>query len=99
MKMTKADSELANKIVYLKDNNYMPNIDDETPEVQRAIRSYYYGESLSDRTGVIIKDSPFWFTLAFCEYQVTDKFVREVNKSYKLFQIKNIGKMNSEFGF
>ena len=37
----------------------MPNIDGETPEVQRSIRSYYYGESLSDRTGVIIKDSPF----------------------------------------
>ena len=90
--MTKADSELANKIVYLKDNNYMPNIDDETPDVQRSIRSYYYGESLSDRTGVIIKDSPFWFTLAFCEYQVTDKFVREVNRQYKRFQIKNIGK-------
>ena len=90
--MTKADSELANKIVYLKENNYMPNIDDETPDVQRAIRSYYYGESISDRTGVIIKDSPFWFTLAFCEYKVTDKFVREVNRSYKRFQIKNIGK-------
>ena len=88
--MTKADSELANKIVYLKENNYMPNIDDETPDVQRAIRSYYYGESLSDRTGVIIKDSPFWFTLAFCEYQVTDEFVHEVNREYKRFQIKNI---------
>ena len=90
--MTNADSELANKIVYLKENHFMPNIDDETPDVQRAIRSYYYGESLSERTGVIIKDSPFWFTLAFCDYKVTDKFVREVNKSYKRFQIKNIGK-------
>ena len=89
--MTKADSELANKIVYLKENSYMPNIDDETPDVQRAIRSYYYGESLSDRTGVIIKDSPFWFTLAFCNYQVTDEFVHEVNKAYKLYIIKNIG--------
>lgn len=90
--MTKADSELATKIVYLKENNYMPNIDDETPEVQRSIRSYYYGESLSDRTGVIIKDSPFWFTLAFCEYNVTDEFVRDVNREYKRFQILNIGK-------
>ena len=90
--MTKADSELANKIVYLKENNYMPNIDGETPDVQRAIRSYYYGESISDRTGVIIKDSPFWFTLAFCEYQVTDEFVHEVNKAYKLYRIKNIAK-------
>lgn len=88
--MTKADSELATKIVYLKDNNYMPNIDDEAPEVQRSIRSYYYGESISDRSGVIIKDSPFWFTLAFCEYQVTDEFVREVNREYKRFKIKNI---------
>lgn len=90
--MTKADPELATKIVYLKDNNYMPNIENETPDVQRSIRSYYYGESLSDRTGVIIKDSPFWFTLAFCEYQVTDKFVRDVNRQYKRFQILNIGK-------
>ena len=89
--MTKSNEELATKIVYLKENNYIPNIDGETPDVQRAIRSYYYGESISDRTGVIIKDSPFWFVLAFCEYQVTDEFVREVNKEYKRFQIKNIG--------
>ena len=88
--MIKADSELANKIVYLKENSYMPNIDGETPDVQRSIRSYYYGESLSDRTGIIIKDSPFWFTLAFSEYQVTDEFVHEVNREYKRFQIKNI---------
>lgn len=94
--MTKADSKLANKIVYLKENNYMPDIDDETPDVQRSIRSYYYGESLSDRTGVIIKDSPFWFTLAFCEYKVTDKFIREVNREYKRFQILNIGKDYSD---
>lgn len=90
--MTQADSELATKIVYLKENHYMPNIDNETPEVQRSIRSYYYGESLSDRTGVIVKDSPFWFTLAFCEYQVTDEFVHEVNREYKRYQILNIGK-------
>ena len=88
--MIKADSELANKIVYLKENSYMPNINGETPDVQRSIRSYYYGESLSDRTGIIIKDSPFWFTLAFCEYQVTDEFVHEVNRKDKRCQIKNI---------
>ena len=90
--MTKSNEELATKIVYLKENNYMPNIDGETPEVQRAIRSYYYGESISDRTGVIIKDSPFWFTLAFCEYKVTDEFVHEINREYKRFKIKNIAK-------
>lgn len=90
--MTKADSELATKIVYLKENNYMPNIDEETEDVQRAIRSYYYGESISDRTGVIIKDSSFWFTLAFCEYQVTDEFVHEINREYKRFKLLNIGK-------
>lgn len=90
--MTKADPELATKIVYLKDNNYMPNIENETPDVQRSIRSYYYGESLSDRTGVIIKDSPFWFTLAFCEYQVTDEFVHEINREYKRVKLLNIGK-------
>ena len=90
--MTKADSELANKIVYLKENSYMPNIDDETPEVQRSIRAYYYGESLNESIDFIVKNNPFWFTFAFCEYQVTDKFVREINKEYKRFQIKNIGK-------
>lgn len=88
--MTKSDSELANKIVYLKENSYMPNIDGETPEVQCAIRSYYYGECINEYTN--FKDSPFWFTLAFCNHQVTDKFVREVNREYKRFQIKNIGK-------
>lgn len=90
--MVVTNEEIASKIIYLKDNNYIPNIDNETPDVQRSIRSYYYGESLSDRTGVIIKDSPFWFTLAFCEYKVTDEFVREVNRAYKLYRIKNIGK-------
>lgn len=94
--MVKTNQELVSKIIYLKENNYMPNIDNETPDVQRSIRSYYYGESISDRTGVIIKDSPFWFTLAFCEYQVTDKFIREVNREYKRFQILNIGKDDSD---
>lgn len=90
--MVITNEEIASKIIYLKENNYMPNIDEETEDVQRSIRSYYYGESLSDRTGVIIKDSPFWFTLAFCEYQVTDEFVKEVNREYKRYIIKNIGK-------
>ena len=90
--MTKSNEELASKIVFLKENNYMPNIDGETPEVQRAIRSYYYGESISDRTGVIIKDSPFWFVLAFCEYQVTDEFVHEINREFKRYKLLNIGK-------
>ena len=90
--MTKSNEELATKIVYLKENNYMPNIDGETTDVQRAIRSYYYGESISDRTGVIIKDSPFWFVLAFCEYQVTDELVHEINREYKRYKLLNIGK-------
>ena len=69
---------------------------DEMPDVQRAIRSYYYGESFSDRNGYIIKDSPFWFAMAFLDYQVSDDFVKEVNREYKRFQILNIGK--DEFG-
>ena len=90
--MTKTNEELATKIVYLKENNYMPNIDNETQDVQRSIRSFYYGESISDRSGVIIKDSPFWFVLAFCNYQVTDEFVHEINREYKRYKLLNIGK-------
>ena len=90
--MVLTNEELASKISYLKKNNFMPNIDDETQEVQRSIRSFYYGESISDLSGVIIEDSPFWFVLAFCEYQVTDEFVHEVNREYKRYQILNICK-------
>ena len=90
--MTKTNEELATKIVYLKENNYMPNIDNETQEVQRSIRSFYYGEFISDRSGVIIEDSPFWFVLAFCNYQVSDEFVHEINREYKRYQLLNISK-------
>lgn len=90
--MTKADSELASKIVYLKDNNYMPNIYDETSDVQNAIQSFYFCSKSVSRDTNKLKDSDFWFRLTFCNYQVSDKFVRDVNREYKRFQILNISK-------
>lgn len=94
--MTRTDDELATKIVYLKENHYMPNIDDEMPDVQNALRSFYFCSKSVTPEGDKPHDDDFWFKLAFCDYQVSDEFVREVNKQYKRFQILNIGK--SEFG-
>ena len=36
-------------------------------------------------------DDDFWFKLAFCDYQVSDEFVHEVNIAYKKYLIRNIG--------
>jgi len=109
--MIRTDYELADKIVYLKKNNYMPNIDDEMPDVQRAIQSFYncskstikkHDDIISsmpkkDRDEFMkeLDDDPFWFRITFQEYQVSDDFVKEVNRAYKKFLIRNIGK--SEF--
>ena len=90
--MTRADKELATKVVYLKNNHYMPNIEDEMPDVQHAIQSFYFCSKSVTSEGDIIQDDDFWFKLAFCDYQVSDEFVREVNREYKRFQILNIGK-------
>jgi len=94
--MVRTDDELASKIVYLKENHYMPNIDDEMPDVQNAIQSFYF----CSKTVIPEMDKPndddFWFKMAFCDYQVSDEFVREVNRVYKRFQILNIGR--NEFG-
>ena len=94
--MIKTDEELASKIVYLKENNFMPNIDDEMPDVQIALRSFYFCEKSVTPEGDIIHDDSFWFKMTFCDYQVSDEFVHEVNREYKRFQILNIGK--DEFG-
>ena len=87
--MVTTNEEIASKIVYLKENNFIPNIDNETSDVQNVIRTFYYNTKVHQ-----MYDSydPFWFRLTFCNYQVSDKFVREVNREYKRFQIKNIGK-------
>ena len=90
--MTRTDEELATKIVYLKENHYMPNIEDEMSDVQNAIRSFYFCSKTVTSEGDIIQDDDFWFKLAFCDYQVSDNFVREVNREYKRLQIKNIGR-------
>ena len=87
--MVTTNEALATKLVYLKDNHFMPEIDNETLDVQNVIRTFYYNTKVHQ-----MYDSydPFWFRLTFCNYQVTDKFVREVNREFKRFQILNIGK-------
>ena len=90
--MTKSNEELATKIVYLKENHYMPNIDNESVEVQNAIQSFYFCSKSVTSEDNKPNDSDFWFRLAFNDYKLTDEFVRDVNKAYKLYRIKNIGK-------
>ena len=87
--MVVTNEEIASKIEYLKDNHFMPNIDDETLDVQNVLRTFYYNTKVHQ-----MYDSydPFWFRLTFCNYQVTDKFVHEINREFKRFQILNIGK-------
>ena len=87
--MVTTNEEIASKIEYLKDNNYMPNIDGETLDVQNVLRTFYYNTKVHHTYD---SDDPFWFRLTFCNYQVTDKLVREVNREFKRFQILNIGK-------
>ena len=90
--MVITNEEIASKIVYLKENNFIPNLDNETMDVQSIIRSFYKCEKTYRRDTNKLKDNDFWFRLTFCNYQVTDKLVREINREYKRFQIKNIGK-------
>lgn len=89
--MVTTNEALATKIVYLKENNFIPNLDNETMDVQSIIRSFYNCEKTYRRDTNKLKDSDFWFRLTFCNYMVTDKFVREINRVYKLYRIKNIG--------
>ena len=90
--MVTTNEEIASKIIYLKENNFIPNLDNETRDVRSIIRSFYKCEKTYRRDTNKLKDNDFWFRLTFCNYQVSDKFVREVNREYKRFQIKNIGK-------
>ena len=90
--MVVTNEELANKIVYLKANHFMPAIDNETSDVRSIICSFYKCEKTYTHDTNKLKDNDFWFRLTFCNYQVSDKFVREVNREYKRFQILNIGK-------
>lgn len=90
--MVTTNEEIASKIVYLKENNYIPNLDNETMDVRSIIRSFYNCEKTYRRDTNKLKDNDFWFKLTFCNYMVTDKFVRDVNREYKRFQILNIGK-------
>ena len=90
--MVVTDSELADKIVYLKQNNYMPTLDNETSDVQLSIRSFYNCEKTYRRDTDKFDEDPFWFRLTFTNYNVSDEFVHEINREYKRFQILNIGK-------
>ena len=90
--MVVTNEALATKIVYLKENGYIPNLDNETMDVQSIIRSFYNCEKTYRRDTNKLKDTDFWFRLTFCNYQVSDKFVREITREFKRFQILNIGK-------
>lgn len=89
--MVTTNEEIASKIVYLKENNFIPNLDNETMDVQSIIRSFYNCEKTYRRDKNEFNEDPFWFRLTFCNYMVTDKFVHEINRAYKLYRIKNIG--------
>lgn len=90
--MVVTNEEIASKIVYLKENNFIPNLDNETSDVQSIIRSFYNCVKTYRRDTNKLKDSDFWFRLTFCNYQVSDEFVHEINREYKRFHIKNIAK-------
>ena len=90
--MVRTNEEITDKIVYLKKNNFKPNLDNESFNVQTMINSFYNCEKTNRRDKEEFDEDPFWFRLTFCNYQVTDEFVREVNREYKRFQILNIGK-------
>ena len=90
--MVVTNEALATKIVYLKENGYIPNLDNETSDVQLSIRSFYNCEKIYSRVTNKLKDSNFWFRLTFCNYQVTDEFVHEINREYKRYKLLNISK-------
>ena len=90
--MVVTDEALATKIVYLKENNYKPNLYKESLKVKNAIESFYFCSKSVTSEDNKPNDTDFWFRLTFCNYKVSDKFVREVNREYKRFQIKNISK-------
>ena len=90
--MVVTNEEITDKIVYLKQNNYMPTLDSESFNVRNAIESFYVCSKSVTSEDNKPNDTDFWFRLTFCNYKVSDKFVREVNREYKRFQIKNISK-------
>ena len=90
--MVRTDEALATKIVYLKDNHYMPNIDGEMTDVQNVIRSFYFCSKTVTPKGNKPHDDDFWFKLTFTNYQVTDELVHEINREYKRYKLLNIGK-------
>ena len=94
--MVVTNEEIASKIVYLKENGYIPNLDNETSDVQLSIRSFYNCEKTNKRGTDKFDEDPFWFRLAFCNYNVSDEFVHEINREYKRFQILNICKENND---
>ena len=84
--MIKTYEDLAYKIDYLKKNNFMPNIDKEGKSFKDMIKSFY------SPPRPMLTDDPFFLILRLGVFDVTDEFVREVNRAYKLYKIKNIGK-------
>lgn len=89
--MVRTDDEIASKIVYLKENNFIPNLDKESQDVKTAIQSFYFCSKTVTSEDNKPNDNDFWFRLTFCDYQVTDEFVREINREFKRYKILNIG--------
>ena len=90
--MVVTNEEIASKIIFLKENNYKPNLYKESLKVKNAIESFYFCSKSVTSKDNKPNDTDFWFRLTFCNYQVTDEFVHEINREYKRFQILNIGK-------
>ncbi len=90
--MVVTNEEIIDKIVYLKENNFIPNLDNESLDVQSMIRSFYRCEKTNRRDKEEFDEDPFWFRLTFTNYQVSDEFVHEINREFKRFQILNISK-------
>ena len=84
--MIKTYEDLAYKIDYLKKNNFMPNIDKEGKTFKDMIKSFYSPQRPK------LTDDPFFLMLSIGVFNVTDEFIREVNREFKRFKILNIGK-------
>ena len=55
--MVVTNEEIASKIVYLKENNFIPNLDNETSDVRSIIRSFYKCEKTYRRDKNKLKDN------------------------------------------
>lgn len=90
--MVVTNEEIADKIIYLKENGFKPNLDKESLNVQTTLNSFYNCEKTNKRDTDKFDEDPFWFRLTFTNYNVSDEFVHEVNMEFKRYKILNISK-------